>query len=109
MSIACLGFAVCVGFVLVDSEEIAFGLTPLLRVLLIVAQVSAVLAALTVVACMIAGKHGYWRLSGRVHYTLVALAGVGFVAWLYYWSEFCQIRGKVAAPGNYLVMSNTHR
>jgi hypothetical protein len=81
-----LGFAAGVGYVFVDPEEIAFGVTPLFKTLLVLAQVCAVLAALTVIACLIAWKNGYWRLSGRVHYTLVALAGVGFIAWLYYWN-----------------------
>jgi hypothetical protein len=42
--------------------------------------------ALTVLGCLIAWKNRYWRLSGHVHYSLVALAGVGFVALLYYWN-----------------------
>jgi CubicO group peptidase (beta-lactamase class C family) len=86
LSVTCIGFAAGVGYVLTDSEEIGFGLTPLFKALLVVAQVCAVLAPVTVVACLIAWKNGYWRLSGRVHYTLVALAGVGFVVWLYYWN-----------------------
>ena len=86
-SIASLGFAAGVAYVLVeDPEEIAFGLTPALKRLLAVTQISAVLAALTVLGCLIAWKNRYWRFSGRVHYTLVALAGVAFVALLYYWN-----------------------
>jgi CubicO group peptidase (beta-lactamase class C family) len=86
-SVVSLGFTAGVAYVLVaDPEEIAFGLTPGLKMLLAATQASAVLAALTVLGCLIAWKNRYWRLSGRVHYTLVALAGVGFVALLYYWN-----------------------
>jgi CubicO group peptidase (beta-lactamase class C family) len=87
LSIVSLGFiAGVVAYVVANPEEIGFGLTPALKKLLAVSQVSAVLAALTVLGCVIGWKNRYWRLSGRVHYTLVALAGVGFVAWLYYWN-----------------------
>src|SRR5262249_40836540 len=74
LSIVSLGFVAGLGYVLADPSEIAFGLTPLLKWLLTVPQVSAVLAALTVLGCLIAWKNGYWRFSGRVHYTLVAMA-----------------------------------
>jgi hypothetical protein len=86
LSIVSLGFLVGVGYVLIDPNEIVFGLTPTFKILLAVTQVAAVLAALTVLGCLIAWKNGYWRLSGRVHYTLVALAGVGFIALLYFWN-----------------------
>jgi CubicO group peptidase (beta-lactamase class C family) len=85
-SLACLGLTAALAYVIDDPNEIAFGLTPALRALLAATQICAVLAALAVVGCLVAWKKGYWRLSGRVHYTLVALAGVGFVAWLYHWN-----------------------
>jgi hypothetical protein len=52
----------------------------------ILAQFCTVLVALTVLGCLIAWLAGYWRLGGRLHYTLVALAGVGFVWFLYHWN-----------------------
>jgi hypothetical protein len=82
----CIGFVVGGALVLKDPNEITFGLTPPLKTLLAITQVCALLAVLTVVGCMLAWKNHYWRLSGRVHYTLVALAGVGFVVFLYYWN-----------------------
>jgi CubicO group peptidase (beta-lactamase class C family) len=84
--LASLGFVVGVGIVLVDPEEIAFGVTPMLKKLLALPQVCVALAAVTVLGCLIAWINRYWRVSGRLHYTLVALAGVGFVAWLHYWN-----------------------
>jgi hypothetical protein len=86
LSIVCIGFVVAGVVVLLDPNEIAFGLTTPLKILLAGTQVCAVLAVLTVLGCVSAWKNRYWRLSGRVHYTLVALAGLGFVAFLYYWN-----------------------
>jgi CubicO group peptidase (beta-lactamase class C family) len=83
---ASIALMAALAFVLSDGNEIVFGLTPLMRVLLAVTQVCAVLAAVTVLACIPAWLNRYWRLTGRLHYTLVALAGVGFVWFLYYWN-----------------------
>jgi hypothetical protein len=69
-----------------DPDEIVFGLTPTIKILLAVTQVAAVLAALTVLGCLIAWRNRYWRFTGRLHYTVVALAGVLFIAWLHYWN-----------------------
>jgi CubicO group peptidase (beta-lactamase class C family) len=85
-SLAAVGFAVTLVIVLQDPNELAFGLTPPLRGLLVLPQACAVLAGLTVLACLIAWFKGYWRLSGRLHFTLVALAGLGFTWFLYYWN-----------------------
>jgi CubicO group peptidase (beta-lactamase class C family) len=85
-SIASLGFLAGVTYVLVDPDEIAFGLTPTFKILLATTQVCALLAALTVLGCLIAWRNRYWRFSGRIHYTLVALAGVGFIGLLWYWN-----------------------
>jgi CubicO group peptidase (beta-lactamase class C family) len=76
--------------VLVDAirnqDEIVFGMTPAIKAALALTPACAVLAALAVLGCLIAWIRGYWRFSGRVHYTLVALAGVGFTWFLYYWN-----------------------
>ena len=81
-----LGFVVGLTFVIADPNEITFGMWPALKVLFAVTQVCAVFAALTVLGCLIAWKNRYWRVAGRLHYTLVALAGVGFTWFLYYWN-----------------------
>src|SRR5262249_38215027 len=73
-------------YVMREPSEIAFGLTPLLKGLMAMTEGCAVLAALTVIACLIAWIKGYWRVTGRLHYTLVALAGIGFIWFLYYWN-----------------------
>jgi CubicO group peptidase (beta-lactamase class C family) len=86
LGIACVAFAAGLGYVLNDANEIVFGLPPLLKALVTLTAVCAGLAALTVIGCLIAWWQGYWRLSGRLHYTLVALAGVGFTFFLYNWN-----------------------
>ena len=86
LSVACLAFGIGLAIALRDPEEIAFGLTPVLKTVLVVPQFCAGLAALVVLGCLIAWKERYWRFTGRVHYTLVALAGVGFIWFLYYWN-----------------------
>jgi hypothetical protein len=39
-----------------------------------------------VLGCLVAWWQGYWRFTGRLHYTLVALAGVAFIWFLYSWN-----------------------
>jgi CubicO group peptidase (beta-lactamase class C family) len=86
LSVVSLGFVTGLILLIADPNEISFGMWPALKVLLAVTQVCAVLAALTVLGCLMAWKNRYWRLSGRLHYTLVAAAGVVFVAWMYQWN-----------------------
>jgi hypothetical protein len=80
-----LVFAGALAVVLSDPDEVIFGLSPLLEGLLQTTKVIAVLSAITVLGCLIAWGARYWRFSGRLHYTLVALAGVGLVWFLYHW------------------------
>jgi hypothetical protein len=93
--LSCLGWllsATCVGFgagmliALNDPEQVAFGTPRALKELLLLPQVCVALAAVVVIGSLIAWMKGYWRLSGRLHYTLVALAGVGFCWFLSYWN-----------------------
>jgi hypothetical protein len=86
LSVASIAFAIGLAFVLKDPSQIVFGLTPPLKALLALTPVCALLAVLTVLGCLIAWRYRYWRVSGRLHYTLVALAGVGFTWFLYYWN-----------------------
>jgi hypothetical protein len=59
--------------------------------LLLVPQICVILAALTVVAARVAWKKAYRRFTGRLHYTLVAVAGIAFCWFLFYWNllQFC--------------------
>jgi hypothetical protein len=86
LAAVCLGFAAGLAYVLEDPDEIDFGLPPALKALLAVPQVCAVLAALTVVGAFLAWTNRYWRFTGRLHYSLVALAGVAFTWFVYHWN-----------------------
>jgi hypothetical protein len=86
LSAASLALAGGLALTLEDPDELVFGLPSFLKGLLALTPVCAVLAAITVIACVVAWWQRYWRLSGRLHYTLVALAGMGFTFFLYYWN-----------------------
>jgi CubicO group peptidase (beta-lactamase class C family) len=86
MCAAGVGFAIGLCLVLWEPEDIAYGLTPQLKALLALTPACAGLALLTGLGCLIAWVKGYWRFSGRLHYTLVALAGAGFTWFLYVWN-----------------------
>jgi dienelactone hydrolase len=46
---------------------------------------SLVLLVLVCGGCIAAWRHGWWTRAGRVYYTLVALAGLGWVPFVVYW------------------------
>jgi CubicO group peptidase (beta-lactamase class C family) len=69
-----------------DTEQVIYGTPRELQYVLLVPQGCVALAAIVLLGSIVAWSRGYWRLSGRVHYTLVAFAGVGFVWFLYYWN-----------------------
>jgi CubicO group peptidase (beta-lactamase class C family) len=81
-----IGWVIAIGVILREPTDIAYGVTPLLQKFLAVPQVIAVLAGITVLGCLVAWVNSYWRFTGRVHYTLVALAGAGFIYFLYHWN-----------------------
>jgi hypothetical protein len=72
--------------VVARGRELLFGPTPLARSLLLLPPLSAVLTALTLGLAALAWRRAYWHLPGRLHYTLVALSGVAFLASLAYWN-----------------------
>jgi hypothetical protein len=95
LCVAALAFGGGLAFALKDPSEIAFGLTPLLKLLIALTPVCAALALVTVLCCLIAWRQRYWRFTGRLHYTLVALAGIGFTWFLYNWNLLEIPVGKV--------------
>jgi hypothetical protein len=63
-----------------------YGVPPSLQALLALPLLGAALA-LAVAACAgVAWARRDWGVLGRVHYTLVALAGLAFVWWTAYWN-----------------------
>ncbi len=86
MSVVGIGLVAGIVYVVNDRNQLLFGLTPLLKGLQAGTWVSALLAGLTVLGCLVAWRQGYWRFTGRLHYTLVALGGVAFTWFLYSWN-----------------------
>jgi hypothetical protein len=87
--LTCLAVLVLVGLGLIplsDPQEIAYGVPPLVAGILWAMPVVAALAAVVGLCTLIAWGKGYWRLSGRMHYTVVLLAVVAFVWFLYHWN-----------------------
>jgi CubicO group peptidase (beta-lactamase class C family) len=69
-----------------DPVGILYGLPAALKAALVISIVTAVLAVAVVVLAVAAWVKGFWRVLGRVHYTLVAAAAAAFVLWLNYWN-----------------------
>jgi hypothetical protein len=84
LSAVCLALVGGMIIALNDQEQLAYGLPRHFQYLMLVPQVCAVLAGLALVGCLVAWRNRYWRVTGRIHYTLVALAGVAFVWFLHY-------------------------
>jgi len=72
--------------ILSNTAELAFGITPLLTTMFILAFVSAILTVGVVVCALLAWRGRFWSIGGRVHYTLVALATLAFAWELIYWN-----------------------
>jgi hypothetical protein len=85
LSVLSLGFLI--GFsVLFSNPETILGLPAWAQILFLAPWVIAALAIAMMVCTVAAWVRGYWSLPGRIHYTLVALAALTFVAWLAYWN-----------------------
>ncbi|MGI6207969.1 MAG: serine hydrolase domain-containing protein [Anaerolineae bacterium] len=72
--------------VLSDFESVTFGMPPALNALLTVPYLTSVLAIGVAVFAVLAWVKGWWTLIGRLHYTLIAAAGLALVWWYAYWN-----------------------
>jgi hypothetical protein len=72
--------------VLENSDEIVFGIDPFIDRTLLLPQLSVVLFSAMLVCGLFAWKNWYWRLSGRLHYTLSCCAGAGYLWLLNHWN-----------------------
>ena len=76
-----------IGFVSVFSNpETVFGISPWAQYLFLLPLPIAILAVGMVVFTVLAWARRWWSLPGRVHYTLVTLAGLTFIWWMVYWN-----------------------
>lgn len=71
--------------VLVKAERLLFAIPPVIRIILLLPVVSATLAVPTTALAIIAWRNRYWSLPARLHFTLVATAGLVFLGVLRYW------------------------
>ncbi len=89
MCLVSVVFAAMLAMTLSDAEGtegIVFGMTSRVKIMLLIPQVIVVLTGATLLGALFAWCIRYWRFMGRLHYTLVALAGTGFVWFLYNWN-----------------------
>jgi CubicO group peptidase (beta-lactamase class C family) len=86
LAAAGLTFIVLFAVSLANPFEIVFGIPPLLQGALYLAPVILALGVFVLGLAVIAWGRRFWRLAGRVHYTLLASAGLAFVWQLFYWN-----------------------
>lgn len=85
--LGCLAVLMWLGMgVVPDPGDVVFGMPTEYDVLVLSTPVIAAIAGLVLLAALVAWKNGYWRVSGRLHYSLVALVLLGFVWFLYHWN-----------------------
>ncbi len=87
--IASLTVLVIIGLAMIpfsDPEQIAYGVPPLLQGLLGSTWLIVALVVGLLLCTIVAWRNHYWRLSGRLHYTSVLLAGVAFAWFLQHWN-----------------------
>jgi hypothetical protein len=77
-----------IGLLLVfkDPFEVMFGVPGALKLLLALPLIAGVLAVVVLFLTLWVWIKGYWTVCARVHYTLVFLAAVAFLWFLYYWN-----------------------
>jgi CubicO group peptidase (beta-lactamase class C family) len=70
-----------------DTNQIVFGApSQTIQVGLTLFVVGTILTGVLIAAMIVAWKQGWWRMAGRVCLTLVSVATLGTVAWLYQWN-----------------------
>jgi hypothetical protein len=85
MSLMFLGYLAGLAKVLSRPELFLAGVPPLLKSLIVPALLGTVFVVLAVVAAVRAWKSRYWTFCSRAYFSLVVLAGLGFVVFLLYW------------------------
>jgi CubicO group peptidase (beta-lactamase class C family) len=86
LSAAAIAFLGGLAWELREPEQVVYGTPRELQYVFLVPQVCVGLAAIVLLGSVVAWSRRYWRFSGRLHYTLVAFAGVGFAWFLYSWN-----------------------
>lgn len=85
MSALHLVFLIGMIAVLSNFMELMFGVPPMLKTLSILTLIAVILTVGVFLSLLLVWSRDYWTICGRVHYTLVFLAGCLFIWFLSYW------------------------
>jgi CubicO group peptidase (beta-lactamase class C family) len=88
MSALFLAFLVGLAGVLMNYMELMFGVPPLLKSLSVLNMIAVILAVGVLLCLLLIWGRAYWTICGRIHYTLVFLAGCAFIWFINYWHLF---------------------
>jgi hypothetical protein len=69
-----------------DITSLTYGISQLLRFVLVLPLLAVVLTIGALGFTVLAWKNRYWGVAGRVHYTLVTLVSLAFIWFLNYWN-----------------------
>jgi hypothetical protein len=86
MSLLFAAFFVGLGVAMMDPMQLTFGVPVLLQRILWLPIVAAVFVAISGLFTMRAWVNGYWSFPGRLHYSLVTLAGATLLWWAWHWN-----------------------
>jgi CubicO group peptidase (beta-lactamase class C family) len=86
MALLFLLFFICVFQSAADPQQFAFGVPSILKVALWLPLVAIPLFLAAVWFGVRAWARKYWSLAGRIHYSLVTVAGLALLGWLHYWN-----------------------
>jgi CubicO group peptidase (beta-lactamase class C family) len=86
MALLLLVFLVGLAALLGDTNKFMFGVPTALKILLGLPVLSILFLVLSLVFSILAWTKRYWTGCARLHYTLVVLAGLGFLWVLNYWN-----------------------
>src|SRR5262249_11023015 len=79
-------FLIGLGLIVSNPLNLAYGVSPTLTALFVLALVIAALTVGVIISTILAWWERFWSAGRRVHYTLVALAALLFAWELLYWN-----------------------
>lgn len=86
MCLLFISFFAGAAILITDPRQFLFGVPPHVQKLLWLPLVSAFFVLLTFLFALSAWAKGYWSSAGRIHYSLVALAGATLLWWSWHWN-----------------------
>jgi hypothetical protein len=85
LSLLNLVFIISIYFVM-NSEEMFFGVPPIIYFLLVIPLLTVVLLLGLVIFSVLVWKKHIWSVPGRLHYNLITIVMIFYIAWLGYWN-----------------------